>query len=94
MADARIFGFFSILLGGTIVVLSSFLGAMPGFLIAGMLMGAAILLSGAAIVTTFLLAKYCPECGEILSDACYECPVCGHQVSNEITASLVRRFFH
>ncbi|NOY22107.1 MAG: hypothetical protein GXO70_01170 [Acidobacteria bacterium] len=94
MTDARIFGFFSILLGGTIVVLSSFLDAMPVFLIVGVLTGAGIFFSGAMIVVTFLSARSCPECGEILRDGSDHCVICGHEVSNTISPSLIRRLLH
>lgn len=94
MADARIFGFFSILLGSTMVVLSSFLEAMPVFLVVGVITGTGIVFSGAIIVATFLSARFCPECGETLREGSYQCPICGHQVSNKITPSLIRRLLH
>ena len=94
MADARVFGIFSILLGGTIVVLSAFLGATPVFMIVGILTGLGILFAGATIITTFLAGRQCSECGEILRDGTHSCPVCGHMVSEHISPSLIRRLLH
>ncbi len=94
MTDERIFGCFSILLGCAVMVLSSFLETMPMFLIVGMITGAGILISGVVIVTIFLSARYCPECGEILQKNSYQCAVCGHQISIEITSALIRRLLH
>ncbi|RLE23722.1 MAG: hypothetical protein DRJ08_02100 [Acidobacteria bacterium] len=94
MTDAKVFGFFSILLGGTIIVLSSFLEAIPLFLIVGVLTGSGIVFVGITIVSKFASGTYCPECGEVLSETCHECSVCGHHVSNKISPSLLRRLLH
>ena len=94
MEDARIFGFFSIFLGGTIIVLSSFLSTMPVFLAVGMVTGTGILISGVSIVGRCLISRDCPVCGEILKEGSYKCAVCGNEVSNTITPSLIRRLLH
>jgi len=94
MVDARVVGIFSILLGGSIVVLSTFLGATPVFLIVGILTGLGILFAGATILATFLAGRQCSECGEILRDGTYSCPICGHTVSERISPSLIRRLLH
>lgn len=94
MEDARTFGFFSIFLGGTIIVLSSFLSTMPVFLAVGMVTGTGILISGVTIVGRYLVIRDCPICGEILKERSYKCAVCGHEVSNTITPSLIRRLLH
>ncbi len=94
MADAKVFGSLSILLGAIIIILSSFLKILPFFLVTGIITGTGIFISGVVILVRDLSGRVCPVCGEVLSETCHECSVCGHHVSNKISPSLLRRLLH
>ncbi len=79
MEEAKGFGFFSIFVGVSIVILSTFLNMIPAFLVIGMLTGVLIFLVGVAIIASIRKGEKCPDCGQRLEEEDIKCPVCGYR---------------